>query len=229
LRYKGITFFLVSYQPVLYAKAVDSTGNAVPLKKMGASGPITNTTTSAKGSALLDFPYQDSNDNLPMDLVQFDVPNHIITLEMTYYQDVARLPNENPPAYVRAYVDQNFNAPIYDAFLPRTGAFTVPGYGGYKFTFTSATQTILEIAQDPGLGLIGSIFAVMALGFTISLYTTFTRCWAKIVPNEERPGTINILLGGLSEKNKVTFERDFEKLATRVKQYLGAATTKHGT
>ncbi len=135
LRYKGITYFLVSYQPVLYAKAVDSSGNNVPLQKMGSSGPITDTVTSAKGSMLLDFPYTDSNDNLPMDLVQFHVPNHIITLEMTYYQDVSRLPNENPPAYVRAYVDQNFNNTIYDAFLPRTGTFSVPGYGGYKFTF----------------------------------------------------------------------------------------------
>jgi cytochrome c biogenesis protein len=222
LRYKGVTFFLVSYQPVLYATALDSKHNAIQLRKMGASGPIT--TTSTTGETLLDFPYQDTNDNLPMDLVQFTVPNHIVTLEMTYYQDVGRLPSENPPAYVRAYLDQNFDKPLYDGFLPRTGPFSVPGYGDYSFTFRQSTQTILEVAADPGLGLVGSIFAVMALGFTISLYTTFTRCWAKIEPNEERPGTINIVLGGLAEKNKVTFERDFQKLATRVKQNLGMAT-----
>ena len=72
--------------------------------------------------------------------------------------------------------------------------------------------------------MIAFFFGVMALGFTISLYTTFTRCWAIIVPNEERPGTVNITLGGIAEKNKVTFERDFQKLATRIKEYLGAAT-----
>jgi len=229
LRYKGVTFFLVSYQPVLYATALDAKHNAVPLRKMGASGPITTTATTGTGETLLDFPYQDTNDNLPMDLVQFSVPNHIITLEMTYYQDVARLPNENPPAYVRAYLDQNFDKPLYDGFLPRTGPFSVPGYGDYSFTFRSATQTILEVAADPGLGLIGTIFAIMALGFTISLYTTFTRCWAKIAPNDEKPGTLNITLGGLSEKNKVTFEREFQKLATRVKDNLSLAIRTPGT
>jgi hypothetical protein len=181
------------------------------------------TTTASTGEALLDFQFQNS-DNLPLDFVQLPVKDHILTLELTYYQDVARSDGENPPAYARGFVDQNFDKPIYDAFLPRTGPFSLPGYGDYKFTFRRDTQTILEVAKDPGLGLIAFFFGVMALGFTLSLYTTFTRCWAKIVPNEERPGTVNITLGGLSEKNKVTFERDFQKLATRIKEYLGVAT-----
>ena len=36
-------------------------------------------------------------------------------------------------------------------------------------------------------------------------------------------------LGGLSEKNKVTFERDFQKLATRVKDNLSLAIRTPGT
>ncbi|MEO8284968.1 MAG: cytochrome c biogenesis protein ResB [Chloroflexota bacterium] len=223
LRYNGINYFLVSYQPVLFANATDAAGNQLQLRRMGATGPMTATTGT--GEALLDFQFQ-SSDNLPMDLVQLPVKDHVLTLELTYYQDVARAEGENPPAYVRGFVDKDFEKPIYDAFLPRTGAFSLPGYEDYKFTFKKDTSTILEVALDPGLGLVGFFFFVMAAGFTISLYTTFTRCWAKIVPNEERPGTVNIMLGGMAEKNKVTFERDFEKLATRLKETLGAATAK---
>jgi cytochrome c biogenesis protein len=226
LRYKGVNFFLVSYQPVLYVKAVDTAGAVMPLRRMGAAGPMT--TTAATGEAFLDFPFQNS-DNLPLDYVQLPVTDHMLTLELTYYQDVGRSDGENPPAYVRGYVDQNFENPIYDAFLPRTGAFSLPGYEEYKFTFRRDTQTILELAKDPGLGVIAFFLGVMALGYTISLYTTFTRCWAKIAPNEDRPGTVNITLGGLSEKNKVTFERDFQKMATRLKESLAAASATRET
>ena len=149
LRYKGINYFLVSYQPVLYVKATDASGTILPLRRMGATGPMT--TTASTGEALLDFQFQNS-DNLPLDFVQLPVKDHILTLELTYYQDVARSDGENPPAYVRGFVDQNFDKPIYDAFLPRTGSFSLPGYEGYKFNFRRDTQTILEVAKDPGLG-----------------------------------------------------------------------------
>ncbi len=221
LRYKGINFFLVSYQPVLFAKATDASGAIIPLRRMGKSGLITDTVST--GESLVNFQFV-STDNLPQDLVQLPVNGHVLTLELTYYQDVSRADGENPPVYVRAYVDKNFDKRIYDAFLPRTGPLQLPGYVAYNFNFRKDTATILEVAKDPGLELVGSLFLIMTAGFTISLYTTFTRCWARIAPNLERPGTVNIMLAGLAEKNKVSFERDFERLAGRAKDALGAAS-----
>jgi hypothetical protein len=155
------------------------------------------------------------------------VKDHVLTLELTYYQDVARGATENPPVYVRAYLDKNFDTRIYDAFLPRTGPLKLPGYETYAFTFRKDTAAILEVAKDPGFEVVGSFFFLMAAGFTISLYTTFTRCWARIFPNEDRPGTVNVVFGGLAEKNKVSFERDFEKVAGRVRDALGTAASAH--
>lgn len=220
LRYDGINYFLVSYQPVLYVKATGDGGDTLPLKMMGPSGPVT--ATMEGGEALVDFQYA-STDNLPMDIVQLQAGDSKITLEITYYQDVPRLPGENPPAFVRVYKDLDLSNIVSEGFIPRTGSFVVPGFEQYKFDFRTATATILEVAMDPGLGLVGFWFGIMTLGFTISLYTTFTRAWAKIAPNPEVPGTVNIVLGGLAEKNKVAFERDFEKLAGRVRDALGAA------
>jgi cytochrome c biogenesis protein ResB len=193
------------------------------MKRMGASGLITNTT--AAGETLLDFTFQ-GTDNLPMDLIQLPVQDHTLTLEMTYYQDVKRAPGENPPVYVRAYVDKEFDRTIYDAFLPRGGELRLPGYEEYSFNFRSDTATVLEVAKDPGLGLVATFFLIMTGGFTLSLYTTFARCWAKVTPNKERPGSVDIVVAGLAEKNKVSFERDFEQLATRLRDSLGEAATR---
>jgi len=224
LRYKGINFFLVSYQPVLFAKATDASGTLLPLRRMGKSGLITDTVST--GESLIDFQFV-SNDNLPQDLVQLPLKDHILTLELTYYQDLPRAEGENPAVYIKAYVDKNFDKRIYDAFMPRTGPLQLPGYEQYKFNFRKDTTTILEVAKDPGLELVGFFFIIMTGGFTLSLYTTFTRCWARIVPNPERPGTLNITLAGLAEKNKVTFERDFQRLAGRAKDALGVASSHH--
>jgi cytochrome c biogenesis protein len=225
LRYEGLNYFLVSYQPVLYVKASGPANDSLPLKTMGASGPVT--ATMQGGEALIDFQYV-SDDNMPMDLVQLQAGDAVLTLEIRFYQDVARLPGENPPAYVRVYKDKDFGSTLFEGFIPRSGPFSVPGFEQYALQFRTGTATILEVAKDPGLGLVGLWFVIMTLGFTISLYTTFTRTWARIVPNPEVPDTVSIMLGGLAEKNKVAFERDFEKLAERVRDALVAAAGAGG-
>jgi len=223
LTYKGINFFLVSYQPVVYAHATGPSGESVAFKEMGATGPITATTTN--GAVLVAF-NDGVEDNLAVDFLQFSVPDHILTLKMKYYQDVARSEAENPPVYVQAYVDMNFDKPIFDAFLPRTGALKLPGYEQYSLNFKRDTATVLEIAKDPGLWFVAFFFMVMAGGFTLSLYTTFTRCWVKITPTGEDRKSVNISVAGLAEKNKVSFERDFERLAGRIRDNLTSSTSK---
>ncbi len=222
LSYKGVNFFLVSYQPILYAKAVDDHSGPLALRRMGATGPITDTTSA--GEARVDFQFT-SADNLPLDFIQLPVRGHVLTLELTYYQDVTRSSDENPPVYVRAYVDQNFDSPVYDAFLPRQGALRVPGYESIAFTFRQDTASVLEVAKDPGMMYVGVWFVIMTLGFGISLYTTVARCWARIVPDPDRPGTVNIMLAGLAEKNKVSFEHDFRRMAERMTRSLAAAAS----
>ncbi|MDQ6693102.1 MAG: cytochrome c biogenesis protein ResB, partial [Chloroflexota bacterium] len=77
LRYKGVNYFLVSYQPVLFATA-SSGGQKLFLRKMGATGPITSTTST--GEALVNFGLT-SDDNQPMDYLQLPVKDHFLTLE----------------------------------------------------------------------------------------------------------------------------------------------------
>lgn len=219
LVYKGINFFLSSYQPVVYAQVKDATGSPVQLGVLGS--PLRQ--IEPVGETLVGFKIR-SNDNLPMDILRISGQKGLLTLELTYRQDVARSESDNPPLYIRASAGDDFEKPVYDALLPPTGALTIPGFEQYAISFRKDTAVVLEVAQDPGLGLVGMFFTVMAAGFTLSLYTTYTRCWAKISPSTTTPGACDITICGLADKNKVSFERDFEKLVSNAYTSFADAT-----
>ena len=53
LRYKGINFFLVSYQPVLYVGVRDQSGEKLGMRRMGQTGLITDTLPSGEDASRL--------------------------------------------------------------------------------------------------------------------------------------------------------------------------------
>ncbi len=220
LRYDNINFFLVQYQPVAKVVALDELGNPLPLTPMGQQGPIAVSGAAALQPMLLSFQMTDS-DNLPMDMVQLRRPGQdTVTLQVSNYTSVPRAADENPALFVRAFIGQNFDQPLYNDFIPRQGPLVIPEVGPVRFTFTKDTATVMEIAEDYGLAPIAFWFVIMTFGFALSLYINFVRCWARITPNADDPARCDVLLGGLAEKNKVTFEAQFEKLALRARDFL---------
>jgi cytochrome c biogenesis protein len=215
LRVDDVNYFLVSYQPALFVNGSNA-GQPVQFNPMGSTRPIED--TPGKG-VLVPFG-QSSAENQPLDFLQLRAGDNVLTFELVYYQDVNRQPGENPPVYAKVYVDKEFEKPIYDGFLPRSGPLQLPGYQSYSFSFVPATTVILEVARDPGLGLLAFFFMVMAAGFTVSLYTSFTRCWARIAPASGLAPATNIIFAGLAEKNKVSFERDFQLVAEKIREEL---------
>jgi len=227
LRYDNINFFLVQYQQVATVTALDAGGHPLSMTKMGQNGPITTTTEAALKPALLSFQMQD-NDNLPMDMVQVKRPGQeTITLQVSNYTSTPRSDSENPALFVRAFIGKNFDQPLYNDFIPRQGPLAIPQLPGLHFTFTRDTATIMEVAEDYGLGPVAFWFVIMTTGFALSLYITFVRCWARITPQPADPTRCDILIGGLAEKNKLTFESEFERLALRGRDALARAA--HGT
>ena len=220
LRVDDVNYFLVSYAPALYLSGTHDR-EQVQFSRMGESRPAD--TESGKGVLV---PFTDiSTENQPLDYLQTRVGENVLTLEMTYYQDVTRKPGENPPVYARVYRNMEIEKPLYDGFLPRTGHLTVPGFESLSFTFTPSTTVVLEVAKDPGLGLLAFFFLVMGAGFTLSMYTTFTRCWVKITQQSGQAPVTDVLIAGLAEKNKVSFEHDFRRLAERVGERLSRSVS----
>jgi len=220
LRYDNINFFLVQYQQVASVVALDSNGRPFPINKMGQSGPITTTAAAALQPALLQFQMSDS-DNLPMDLVQVKRPGkETVTLQVSNYTSTPRAADENPPLFVRAYIGKDFGHPLYNAFIPRQGALQIPELPDLRFGFQKDNATIMEVAEDYGLTPVAFWFVLMTTGFALSLYVTFVRCWVRVTPHSGDPTRSDILFAGLAEKNKITFEAEFEKLALRVRDRL---------
>ncbi len=224
LRYEDINFFLVQYQEVADFRAFDAGGHALPTNAMGEAGPINDPTADALQPRLMQFSQKDS-DGLPMDLVQIKRPGQdTVTLQVSNYTNTPRGDNENPALFVQAFVGKQFDKPVYRDFIPRQGPLTIAALPGLQFQFGRNTATVMEIAEDYGLSPIAFWFVIMTIGFALSLYITFTRCWVRIAPVAGDPVRCDITLAGLAEKNKITFEAEFEKLALRARDYLVKAT-----
>lgn len=220
LRYENINFFLVQYQPVATVAALDPGGAALPLNRMGANGPITTTVAATLVPQLLAFQMSDA-DNLPMDLVQVKRPGQeTVTLQVSNYTSTPRAETENPALFVRAYIGKDFDHPLYNDFIPRQGPLVIAEIPDIRFQFRRDTATVMEVAEDYGLTPVAFWFVVMTTGFALSLYINFVRCWARITPHPDDLARCDVLLGGLAEKNKVTFEEQFEKLALRARDHL---------
>jgi cytochrome c biogenesis protein len=223
LRYEGVNYFLVSTQTVASIIATTPAGDPLALNRMGQSGPITDTVGSATDPVLLTFNFT-SEENLPMDFVQVRRPNtDTVTLQVLQYTDVARAPGEAPPLFVRAYVGQNFDQSYYNDFVPRNGELVIPELPGLRFSLKGDIAPILEVAKDADLTAIILWFSLMAGGFALSLYVTFQRCWIRITRPDEATAACDVLLGGLTDRNKVAFEREFERLAGRARDALATA------
>jgi cytochrome c biogenesis protein len=223
LRYDNINFFLVQYQQVATVTALDPTGHALPMNKMGQTGPITTTAEAALQPVLMQFSMSDA-DNLPMDLVQVKRPGKdTVTLQVSNYTNTPRADNENPALFVVAYIGKNFDKPLYRQFIPRQGPLVIPEIPDVQFAFKRDTATIMEVAEDYGLTPVAFWFVIMTAGFALSLYVTFVRCWARVTPNAADPTRCDVTLGGLAEKNKISFEAEFEKLAGRARDHLARA------
>jgi hypothetical protein len=224
LRFGGVNYFLVSTQTVASIIATTPAGAPLPLNRMGENGPITDTVGSGLDPVLLTFNFV-SEENLPMDFVQVRRPNtDTVTLQVLQYTDVARAPGEAPPLFVRAYVGQNFEQSYYNDFVPRNGELIIPELADLRFSLKGDIAPLLEVAKDTDLTAIIFWFSLMAGGFAISLYVTFQRCWIRITRREDAATVAcDVMMGGLTDRNKVAFEREFERLAGRARDALATA------
>jgi hypothetical protein len=148
-----------------------------------------------------------------------------VTLQVVQYTDVARAPGEAPPLFVRAYQGQQFDKSYYNDFVPRNGELSIPEFPDLRFSLKGDIAPILEVAKDADLTMIIFWFSLMAGGFAVSLYVTFQRCWVRINPREGGTAACDVQMGGLSDRNKVAFEQEFERLAGRARDALAAAVT----
>lgn len=82
--------------------------------------------------------------------------------------------------------------------------------------------SVLQVNQGPGKSLIYLGFFLMMGGICFSLYFPHRRIWLKVGDSGE------LLAGGRTNRAKVTFQRDFERLTSELRVKMGQEDKTHG-
>lgn len=103
---------------------------------------------------------------------------------------------------------------------PETGILP----GGSRITFKDywgVEYTGLQIAKDPGVGLIYFASFIMFIGLYFAFFMSHRKIWIQISPETSgKKGSVRITISGSANKNRLAFEREIEKIVSKVPQAI---------
>ncbi len=88
----------------------------------------------------------------------------------------------------------------------------------YFFSFAGLNQTFytgLQVAKDPGVNVVWFGCALMVVGICIAFFTSHQRLWLRLSPATD--GRVEVVLAGSASRNRLAFEKKFEKILTGMK------------
>jgi cytochrome c biogenesis protein len=86
------------------------------------------------------------------------------------------------------------------------------------FTFrglSSRMFTGLQVAKDPGVNIVWLGCALMVIGLIMAFFLSHQRVWVRLARGTD--GRVEVVLAGSASRNRIAFEKRFEKLQTGVK------------
>jgi cytochrome c biogenesis protein len=88
----------------------------------------------------------------------------------------------------------------------------------YQFSFGGLTQafyTGLQVAKDPGVNIVWVGCTLMVIGLLIAFFMSHQRLWVRLSPAAD--GRVDVVLAGSASKNRLAFEKKFEKIQSDMK------------
>jgi len=76
--------------------------------------------------------------------------------------------------------------------------------------------TVLQVAKDPGVWVVWIGCGLLILGTIMAFFVPHRRLWVHISSKDGKPR--EVLLGGSTHRNKVSFEREFAEIIQRLEQ-----------
>ncbi|MDZ4383684.1 MAG: cytochrome c biogenesis protein ResB, partial [Thermodesulfovibrionia bacterium] len=207
LIYKGITFYQSSYGMVPNAvgtfilKTIPKNGTGDTLNlKFGQSFLIPGTNTRG---TIVNFSPALTRDNNTGNLV-------------TYSENMV-----NPAVGIE------FDSPNAGKFTgwilkryPETGV--LPDGSQIKFIdYWGVEYTGLQVSKDPGVGLIYFASVIMTIGLYVAFFMSHKKIWI-ILRSETsgEKGSVKIIAGGSVSKNRLAFEREIERILSKISQTI---------
>ena len=108
--------------------------------------------------------------------------------------------------------------------FPKAPQMAPPNQSGINFQLRELEMgymTGLQVAREPGQGLIWGGCLLLTTGLMMALYMSHVRLWG--VVGRDRTGQPTLLLGGQPSKYRESFERRFNELAGELEIALSAA------
>ncbi len=96
--------------------------------------------------------------------------------------------------------------------------------GNFIFTLTDILVkdfTVLQVTKDPGVPVVWIGCALLVLGLTMAFFVPHRRLWVHMSGEKGKP--LKVVLGGHTNRNRVSFEREFADVIERLEQ-LGLKT-----
>jgi len=75
--------------------------------------------------------------------------------------------------------------------------------------------TGLQVAKDPGVNIVWLGCALMVIGLIMAFFLSHQRVWVRLAQGTD--GRVEVVLAGAASRNRLAFEKRFEKLQTGVK------------
>ena len=75
--------------------------------------------------------------------------------------------------------------------------------------------TGLQVAKDPGVNVVWLGCALMVVGIIMAFFLSHQRVWIRLSPSPD--GRVEVVLAGSASRNRIAFEKKFEKIQTGVK------------
>lgn len=88
----------------------------------------------------------------------------------------------------------------------------------YFLTFAGINEifyTGLQVAKDPGVNVVWLGCALMVVGICIAFFTSHQRLWIRLSPAPD--GRVEVVLAGSASRNRLAFEKKFERILTDMK------------
>lgn len=108
-------------------------------------------------------------------------------------------------------------SPLYSGWIlkrhPETGNLP-EGHVINFHDYWGSQYTGLQVAKDPGVWIIYISCIIMSIGLTMAFFTYHKKIWARLV---EEKGHVIVTFAGSVNKNRIAFEREFEKLVKSIK------------
>jgi cytochrome c biogenesis protein len=80
---------------------------------------------------------------------------------------------------------------------------------------SSKMFTGLQVAKDPGVNIVWLGCALMVIGLIMAFFLSHQRVWIRLAKGTD--GRVEVVLAGSASRNRLAFEKRFEKLQTGVK------------